>query len=204
MVANSQEYQNILEEYESIKLKKKKIEENLKNELREEMDKLYSIKTDIESEKEILNIIYKKGVPDEAKREVIEDKLGRKTNKQTIKEITDLGNEWILSGKVISINSNINLLKRLNISVDDNLKRSLAGDLATNKYDEIILRSKPNKRNIVNEYHIYLRHELKAKCKITVGNEITTPIQKINTLSVDLWEIEYNGLFWGFDFDFNI
>ncbi len=55
VVANSQEYQNILEEYESIKLKKKKIEENLKNELREEMDKLYSIKTDIESEKEILN-----------------------------------------------------------------------------------------------------------------------------------------------------
>lgn len=55
VVANSQEYQNILEEYESIKLKKKKIEENLKNELREEMDKLYSIKNDIESEKEILN-----------------------------------------------------------------------------------------------------------------------------------------------------
>lgn len=55
VVSNSQEYQNILEEYETIKLKKKKIEENLKNELREEMDKLYSIKTDIESEKEILN-----------------------------------------------------------------------------------------------------------------------------------------------------
>ncbi|HNO29939.1 MAG TPA: hypothetical protein PKN15_14195 [Chitinophagales bacterium] len=156
------------------------------------------------SEKEILNIIYKKGVPDEAKREVIEDKLGRKTNKQIIKEISNLGDEWILSGKVISVNPKVNLLKRLNISLDDNLKRSLAGDLAIHMYDEIILRSKPDKRNIVNEYHIYLRHELKTKCKITVGNEITTPIKKINTLSADLWEIEYNGLFWGFDFDFTI
>lgn len=55
VVANSQEYQNILEEYETIKLKKKKIEESLKTEMRAEMDQLYSIKVDIESEKEILN-----------------------------------------------------------------------------------------------------------------------------------------------------
>ncbi len=55
VIANSQEYQNILEELESIKNKKKKIEETLKSEMREEMDKLYSIKVDIESDKEILN-----------------------------------------------------------------------------------------------------------------------------------------------------
>lgn len=55
VITNSQEYQNILEELETIKNKKKKIEETLKTELREEMDKLYAIKVDIESDKEILN-----------------------------------------------------------------------------------------------------------------------------------------------------
>jgi predicted nuclease with TOPRIM domain len=55
VIANSQEYQNILEELDTIKNKKKKIEETLKSQLREEMDKLYAIKVDIESDKEILN-----------------------------------------------------------------------------------------------------------------------------------------------------
>ncbi len=52
---NSQEYQNVLEELDSLKIKKKKIEEVLKSELRSEMDQLNSIKVDIESEKEILS-----------------------------------------------------------------------------------------------------------------------------------------------------
>ncbi len=55
VMANSHEYQNILEELEELKSKKKKIEESLRSELREEMDKLYAIKVDIESDKEILN-----------------------------------------------------------------------------------------------------------------------------------------------------
>ncbi|HNV12631.1 MAG TPA: hypothetical protein PK686_01205 [bacterium] len=52
---NSQEYQNVLEELDSLKIKKKKIEEVLKSELRSEMEQLNSIKVDIESEKEILS-----------------------------------------------------------------------------------------------------------------------------------------------------
>ncbi len=52
---NSQEYQLILEKFESIKIEKKKIEERLKDELKSEIEKLYSIKSDIESDKEILN-----------------------------------------------------------------------------------------------------------------------------------------------------
>lgn len=52
---NSQEYQNVLEELDSLKIKKKKIEEVLKSELKSEMDQLNSIKVDIESEKEILS-----------------------------------------------------------------------------------------------------------------------------------------------------
>ena len=55
VLANSQEYQNILEELDSLKLKKKKLEETLKNELKSEMEQLYSIKSDIESDKEILS-----------------------------------------------------------------------------------------------------------------------------------------------------
>lgn len=55
VLANSQEYQNVLEELESLKLKKKKLEETLKNDLKSEMEQLYSIKSDIESDKEILN-----------------------------------------------------------------------------------------------------------------------------------------------------
>lgn len=55
VLANSLEYQNILEELESLKNKKKKLEETLRNDLKTEMDQLYSIKIDIESEKEILN-----------------------------------------------------------------------------------------------------------------------------------------------------
>lgn len=55
VLTNSQEYQNIIEELDSLKIKKNKIEENLKSDLRSEIDKMYSIKIDIESEKEILN-----------------------------------------------------------------------------------------------------------------------------------------------------
>ncbi len=55
VLANSQEYQNILEELDSLKLKKKKLEETLKNELKSEMEQLYSIKSDIDSDKEILS-----------------------------------------------------------------------------------------------------------------------------------------------------
>jgi len=55
VLANSLEYQNILEELQSLKNKKKKLEETLRNDLKTEMDQLYSIKIDIESEKEILN-----------------------------------------------------------------------------------------------------------------------------------------------------
>lgn len=55
VLSNSQEYQNVLEELDSLKIKKKKIEEVLKSELRSEMDQLNSIKVDIESEKEILS-----------------------------------------------------------------------------------------------------------------------------------------------------
>lgn len=55
VLSNSQEYQNILEELDSLKNKKKKVEETLKSELRSEMDQLHSIKVDIDSDKEILN-----------------------------------------------------------------------------------------------------------------------------------------------------
>lgn len=55
VLTNSQEYQNILEELDSLKIKKKKLEETLKNELKSEMEQLYSIKSDIESDKEILS-----------------------------------------------------------------------------------------------------------------------------------------------------
>lgn len=55
VLSNSQEYQTIIEELDTLKSKKKKIEESLKSELRSEMDKLYSIKVDIDSDKEILS-----------------------------------------------------------------------------------------------------------------------------------------------------
>lgn len=55
VLANSQEYQNIIEELDTLKAKKKKIEEVLKSELRSEIDQLNSIKVDIDSEKEILS-----------------------------------------------------------------------------------------------------------------------------------------------------
>jgi predicted nuclease with TOPRIM domain len=54
-LANSQEYQGVIEDIKSLKDKKKKIEENLKDELSSEMEKLYSIKVDIESDKELLS-----------------------------------------------------------------------------------------------------------------------------------------------------
>ncbi|MFA5420784.1 MAG: hypothetical protein WC280_02035 [Patescibacteria group bacterium] len=54
-LANSQEYQNIIDEIQSLKDKKKKLEESMKNELKSEMEKLYSIKIDIESDKELLS-----------------------------------------------------------------------------------------------------------------------------------------------------
>jgi len=55
VLANSQEYQNLLEELDGLKLKKKKLEESFKNELKSEMEQLYSIKSDIDSDKEILS-----------------------------------------------------------------------------------------------------------------------------------------------------
>ncbi|MFA7050423.1 MAG: hypothetical protein WC164_04935, partial [Patescibacteria group bacterium] len=55
VLANSQEYQDILEELDTLKAKKKKVEEILKGELRSEIDQLNSIKVDIDSEKEILS-----------------------------------------------------------------------------------------------------------------------------------------------------
>lgn len=55
VLTNSQEYQNIIEELQSLKTKKKKVEEILKDELRSEIEKLNSIKVDIDSEKEILS-----------------------------------------------------------------------------------------------------------------------------------------------------
>lgn len=55
VLANSQEYQNILEELNTLKAKKKQIEEVLKSELRSEIEQLNSIKVDIDSEKEILS-----------------------------------------------------------------------------------------------------------------------------------------------------
>ncbi|PKM91306.1 hypothetical protein CVU82_01765 [Candidatus Falkowbacteria bacterium HGW-Falkowbacteria-1] len=55
VLANSQEYQSILEELEVLKTKKRKTLEALKMDLRSEMDELDKIKSDIDSEKELLS-----------------------------------------------------------------------------------------------------------------------------------------------------
>lgn len=55
VLANSQEYQGILEEMEELKVKKKRVLEALKMDLRSEMDELDKIKNDIDSEKELLS-----------------------------------------------------------------------------------------------------------------------------------------------------
>lgn len=107
------------------------------------------------NEKEILKIIYTKGNPDDVKKEIIKTKLGLKTNRQTIHQISDLSNEFLITGKIHSINLNINFIKRFGINEQNSMSISLSGDIAKYKYDEIIIRSEPNKRNIVNEYHIF-------------------------------------------------
>lgn len=55
VMANSQEYQLIMEELRAIKEKKKKIEENLKSELKSEFQKLDEIKNYIASDREMLS-----------------------------------------------------------------------------------------------------------------------------------------------------
>jgi predicted phage gp36 major capsid-like protein len=55
VLANSQEYQLVLEEVKAIKEKKKQIESNLKSELRSELDKLDEIKSYIASDREMLS-----------------------------------------------------------------------------------------------------------------------------------------------------
>ncbi len=55
VMANSQEYQAVLEEYKALKEKKKKIETNLKSDLKEEFQKLDEIKNYIASDREMLS-----------------------------------------------------------------------------------------------------------------------------------------------------
>jgi len=155
------------------------------------------------SEKELLKIIYAKGNPDDVKKEIIETKLGLKTNKQSTRQISDLSNEFLITGIIHAINLNINFHKRFNIDENNSLSLSLSGDIGKYNYDEIIIRSEADKRNVVNEYNILLRHDLKSKVKVSVGNKITTPIVKTTTLLGDFWEIEANPFFWsGFEFNF--
>lgn len=155
------------------------------------------------SEKELLKIIYAKGNPDDVKKEIIETKLGLKTNRQSIRQISDLSNEFLITGIIHTINLNINFFKRFNINADNLLSLSLSGDIGKYIYDEIIIRSEPDKKNVINEYHIFLRHDLKSKVKVSVGSKITTPIRKIATLLGDFWEIEASSFFWdSFEFNF--
>ncbi len=55
VMANSQEYQLILEEIKAVKEKKKKVEDNLKSDLKSEFQKLDEIKSYIASDKEMLS-----------------------------------------------------------------------------------------------------------------------------------------------------
>lgn len=108
-----------------------------------------------------------------------------------------MSNEFLITGKIHSINLNINAIKRFNINGENSLSLSLSGDIGKYNYDEIIIRSEPDKKNIVNEYHIFLRHDLKSKVKVSVGSKITTPITKITTLLGDFWENRSQSIFWG-------
>lgn len=155
------------------------------------------------NEKEILKIIYSKGNPDDVKKEIIETKLGLKTNRQSIRQISDLSNEFLITGIIHTINLNINFFKRFNINADNLLSLSLSGDIGKYIYDEIIIRSEPDKKNVINENHIFLRHDWKSKVKVSVGSKINTPLRNITTLLSDFWKIEASQLFWGgFEFNF--
>lgn len=55
VLTNSKEYQDIITELDELKIKKKRVEAILKSELKSEIEKLESIKIDIESNKELLS-----------------------------------------------------------------------------------------------------------------------------------------------------
>ncbi len=54
-LANSQTYQNVVEEIKTLKDKKKKIEDDIKSDFRSEFDRLERIKIDLESDKEMMS-----------------------------------------------------------------------------------------------------------------------------------------------------
>jgi predicted phage-related endonuclease len=56
-LANNASYQDIKEEIESLKTKKKKIEEGIKSELKEEFDKLEGLKLNIAGDNQLLSDI---------------------------------------------------------------------------------------------------------------------------------------------------
>lgn len=53
-LANSQSYQEVVEEINTLKEKKKKIEEGIRDDFRSEFDKLDTLKTDLENDKMLL------------------------------------------------------------------------------------------------------------------------------------------------------
>ncbi len=72
-LANNAMYQEVKEELENLKIKKKKIEESVKSELKEEIDKLEGIKLNIAGDSQLLSDIAVKNLVEGEEIKIIDE-----------------------------------------------------------------------------------------------------------------------------------
>ena len=92
----------------------------------------------------------------EEMRVVIERHIGVRMYQPTVVPVAPDSGVRDVCGKVVSVNSNINLFKRLGYN-NNPMGKSFLGELAGHTYNEVILRDQPDHRNCRREYRLLIR-----------------------------------------------
>jgi hypothetical protein len=134
----------------------------------------------------------------------IEKKSGRTLNADTEEMLADIlgkrkfplsvttcepDKDSEFSGKVMQVNTSINIFKKLGYDPEKPFAVKLLGKLTEIKWAQIIVRSNPDKRNKCLEYEIYMTQEYLKKYQLRQGNVIAGILNVVKHPKGLIWQI---------------
>ncbi len=126
---------------------------------------------------------------DEKVMDIIEAAIGKRKSPLTVEQVDAENTPTEIAGKVMELNNEVNIFKRLGYGTSTPMNMLLLGATAKKKWALAVIRTKPNRRNVCSEYEVlisknYLHNTSLAKGDFILG--IATPLKHPKGLA---WEL---------------